>query len=47
MWLIFSIIFFTQLILGVAGVDKLLMTGKLHLPVPALIAAGPLYRAGG
>ena len=23
------------------------MTGKLHLPVPALIAAGPLYRGGG
>ena len=46
-WLIFSIIFFTQLILGVAGLEKLLMTGKLHLPVPALIAAGPLYRAGG
>jgi NAD-dependent dihydropyrimidine dehydrogenase PreA subunit len=46
-WLIFSAIFFTQLILGVAGIEKLLMTGKLHLPVPALIAAGPLYRAGG
>ncbi len=47
LWLVFSVIFFTQLILGVAGLDKLLMTGKLHLPVPALIAAGPLYRAGG
>ena len=46
-WLIFSIIFFTQLILGVAGFEKLLMTGKLHLPVPALIMAGPLYRGGG
>ena len=46
-WLIFSIIFFTQLILGVAGLEKLLMTGKLHLPVPALIMAGPLYRGGG
>ncbi len=46
-WLIFSIIFFTQLILGLAGLEKLLMTGKLHLPVPAIIAAGPLYRAGG
>lgn len=46
-WLLFSAIFFTQLILGVAGLEKLLMTGKLHLPVPALIAAGPLYRAGG
>lgn len=46
-WLAFSAIFFTQLILGVAGLEKLLMTGKLHLPVPALIAAGPLYRGGG
>jgi ferredoxin len=46
-WLVFSIIFFTQLILGVAGLEKLLMTGKLHLPVPALIMAGPIYRGGG
>lgn len=46
-WLLFSLVFFTQLLLGMAGVDKLLMSGKLHLPVPALIAAGPLYRSGG
>jgi len=46
-WLAFSIVFFTQLLLGLAGLEKLLMTGKLHLPVPALIAAGPLYRGGG
>jgi len=46
-WLIFSIIFFTQLTLGMAGMEKLLMTGKLHLPVPALILAGPLFRGGG
>lgn len=46
-WLLFSIVFFTQLVLGVLGLEKLLMTGKLHLPVPALIAAGPLYRGGG
>ncbi len=46
-WLVFSIIFFTQLILGTAGLEKLLMTGKLHLPVPALIAAGPIFRGGG
>ena len=47
LWLMFSAIFFTQLVLGVLGLDKLLMTGKLHLPVPALIAAGPLFRGGG
>jgi len=43
-WLFFSIVFFTQLALGLAGIEKLLMTGKLHLPVPALIIAGPLFR---
>ncbi len=46
-WLAFSLIFFTQLILGLSGFDKMLMTGKLHLPVPALIVAGPLFRGGG
>jgi len=46
-WLVFSIVFFSQLVLGLSGFEKLLMTGKLHLPVPALIAAGPLYRGGG
>ena len=46
-WLIFSIIFFIQFILGVVGVEKFLMTGKLHIPVPAVIVAGPLFRAGG
>jgi ferredoxin len=46
-WLLFSAIFFSQLLLGLAGFEKLLMTGELHLPVPALIAAGPLYRGGG
>ncbi len=46
-WLLFSVVFFVQLVLGVSGVEKLLMTGKLHLPVPALIAAGPLYRGSG
>jgi len=46
-WLVFSVIFFTQLILGVAGLEKLLMTGKLHLPVPTLIVAGPIFRGAG
>jgi NAD-dependent dihydropyrimidine dehydrogenase PreA subunit len=43
-WLFFSIIFFSQLILGLIGFEKFLMTGKLHVPVPAMIVAGPLYR---
>lgn len=43
-WSLFSVVFFLQLILGIA-VDKIfLMTGDLHLPVPALIISGPLYR---
>jgi NAD-dependent dihydropyrimidine dehydrogenase PreA subunit len=46
-WTLFSIVFFTQLLLGLAGLEKLLMTGKLHLPVPALIIAGPLFRGEG
>lgn len=46
-WLVFSALFFGQLILGLAGFDIFLMSGKLHLPVPAMIAAGPLYRGEG
>ena len=43
-WLLFSIVFFSQLAVGLAGSVKFLMTGKLHLPVPMMIIAGPLYR---
>ncbi len=43
-WLFFSIVFFSQLILGLIGFEKFLLTGKLHIPVPAMIVAGPLYR---
>ncbi len=46
-WALFSVVFFGQLALGVAGVPHMLMTGALHLPVPALIVAGPLYRGAG
>jgi len=44
---LFSLVFFGQLVLGLAGAEQFLMTGKLHLPVPALIAAGPVYRGSG
>lgn len=44
-WLLFSVVFFGQLLLGIIGFEKFLMTGKLHLPVPAMILSGPLYRA--
>ena len=47
LWRLFSLVFFTQLLLGIAGIETLLMTGELHLPVPALVVGGPLYRGGG
>ena len=43
-WTIFSIVFFTQLIIGLSGFEKFLMTGKLHLPIPMMIIGGPIYR---
>jgi NAD-dependent dihydropyrimidine dehydrogenase PreA subunit len=46
-WSLFSAIFFLQLGLGLVGFDLFLMTGKLHVPVPAVIAAGPIFRGDG
>ena len=46
LWTLFSAVFFGQLLLGLAGLDEMLMTGTLHLPIPAMIVAGPLFRAG-
>lgn len=43
-WLAFSIVFFTQLILGLLVSEDFLMTGKLHLPIPMMIISGPIYR---
>lgn len=43
-WTGFSIVFFTQAAIGLAGVTRFLMTGNLHLPIPAMIVAGPLFR---
>jgi len=47
LWTIFTVVFFAQLIIGLLGAERFLMTGELHLPVPALIIAGPLFRGGG
>ncbi len=44
---LFSIVFWAQLALGLSGVEQLLLTGDLHLPVPAVILGGPLYRGEG
>jgi polyferredoxin len=46
-WGVFSLVFFLQLLLGLAGVAQMLMSGSLHLPVPAVIIGGPLYRGEG
>lgn len=46
-WFLFSVVFFGQLVLGLLGVERCLMTGKLHLPIPALVVGGPLYRGEG
>ena len=46
-WMFFSIIFFGQFILGYTINNKFLMTGDLHLPIPALIVGAPIYRGEG
>ncbi len=43
-WTIFSLVFFSQLVIGITLSEKFLMTGKLHLPIPMMILAGPIYR---
>jgi ferredoxin-type protein NapH len=43
-WTIFSVIFFSQLFIGLSGFEKFLMTGRLHLPIPMMILGGPVYR---
>lgn len=46
-WIIFSLVFFGQAALGLLGFERLLMTGQLHVPVPAAIIGGPLFRGEG
>lgn len=43
-WMLFTLFFYGQLALGIFGDSLFLMTGKLHLPIPAVIVAGPVYR---
>ena len=47
LWRIFSLVFFAQLVLGLLLESRFLLSGQLHLPVPGLIAAAPIYRGGG
>lgn len=46
-WLLFSLVFFSQLFLGLFVSKEFLMTGKLHFPIPALVIGGPIYRGSG
>lgn len=43
-WLLFTIVFYSQLILGITVDALFLLSGNLHLPIPAIILAGPIYR---
>ncbi len=43
-WTIFTVVFLGQFALGLAGFEKFLMTGRLHLPIPAMILSGPVFR---
>ena len=45
-WTVFTIVFFGQLLLGLIGFERFLMTGKLHLPIPVMILGGPIFRGG-
>jgi polyferredoxin len=44
-WTAFSFVFFTQLFIGILFSEKFLMSGKLHLPIPMMILAGPVFRS--
>ena len=47
LWLFFSLVFFSQLALGLLVDQRFLMRPDvLHFPIPALVVAGPLYRGG-
>ncbi len=46
-WTLFSVVFFTQLAAGLFISDIFLMSGKLHIPVPVVILAGPIYKGAG
>lgn len=43
-WLLFAVVFFSQLILGITIDSVFLMSGTLHFPIPGLIPLGAIYR---
>ncbi len=44
LWLFFGCVFFGQFFLGLYGLGGMLLTGKLHAPLPAFILFAPLFR---
>ena len=44
LWLMFACVFFAQFALGLLGVSQMLLTGRLHVPIPAFIVYGAVYR---
>ena len=46
-WNLFSLVFFSQLLIGLFISKTFLMSGTLHIPVPAVILADPLYEGTG
>ena len=43
-WRLFSLVFFGQFALALAGWSLFAMSGQMHIPVPGVIVAGMLYR---
>jgi len=43
-WTFFSFVFYFQMLLGIVADSIFLFSGKLHIPVPAILIAGPMYR---
>ena len=44
LWLVFACLFFAQFALGLLGVSQMLLTGRLHVPIPAFILYGGVFR---
>ena len=44
LWLMFAVLFFAQFALGLLGVSQMLLTGRLHVPIPAFILYGGVFR---
>lgn len=43
-WLLFTLVFYGQLVLGLSGASEIFSSGTPHVPVPAFILFAPMYR---